>query len=81
MYTCSYYCLSHPTSGSFIRSKKADFGVPLMAAIQERYGQVEDENAGVVTADMFVVGKNQTTMVEMVGARSVNLKQRYVNEL
>lgn len=48
-----------------------------MLAVQERYGVVEDENAGVITDDMFVIGKNQQqTTVEVVGARSVNLKQR-----
>ena len=49
-----------------------------MAAVRDRYGKIEDENAGVITEDLYVVGgKKQTTVVEMVGARKVNDLQRY----
>ena len=67
----------HPKSGSFLRPKKTNLGVPLMAAVEDRYGRVEDENAGVITDDLYVVGgKNKQTVVEMVGARKVNDLQR-----
>ena len=67
---------SSPKSGSFLR--KANLGVSLMAAIRDRYGKIDDEHAGVITDDLFVVGaKNKQTIVEMVGARKVNDLQRY----
>ena len=64
------------TSGSFVRAKKVNLGVTFMEALQERYGRTEDENAGVVEEELYVVGKGKQTTVEMVGAKSVNLKQR-----
>ncbi|XP_046677413.1 tubulin-specific chaperone E-like [Homalodisca vitripennis] len=36
-----YFHTSHPTSGSFIRIEKADFGRSCVSAIQERYGSNE----------------------------------------
>ena len=69
--------IRHPKSGSFIREKKANFGVPFMNAVQDRYGKIEDENAGVITEELFVVDEqNKQTVVEMVGARKVNDLQR-----
>lgn len=48
-----------------------------MTAMVSRYGKIEEENAGVITEELFVCGtKNQQTIVEMVGARKVNDKQR-----
>lgn len=48
-----------------------------MSAVQDRYGKIEDENAGVITEELYVVGhQNQQTVVEMVGARKVNDLQR-----
>ena len=68
----------HPTSGSFLRPKKADFGVRMLTGLQERYGMIDDDNAGVIEEEMFVMGKNhQQTTVEVVGFKSVNLQQRY----
>ena len=66
----------HPKSGSFIRPKKANFGVSFISAVHDRYGKIEDENAGVITDELFVLGPNQQTVVEMVGARKVNDQQR-----
>ncbi len=67
-----------PTSGSFVRPKKVNTGVSLLHALQERYGRIEDERAGVIEEELFVVGKGKQTTVEMVGAKSVNIKQRSV---
>lgn len=48
-----------------------------MEALKDRYGKAEDENAGVITEDLYVVGaQNKQTVVEMVGARKVNDQQR-----
>ena len=50
-----------------------------MAAINDRYGLIDDVNAGVITEDLYVVGAgNQQTIVEMVGAKKVNELQRWV---
>lgn len=64
-----------------MRGKKLDLGINCFDAIVDRYGKVDDPNAGVITEELFVVGSNQKkTVVEMVGAKSVNEKQRYVTD-
>ena len=60
-----------------MRPKKVDLGLTLMAALRERYGLLDDDAAGVLTDEMFVRGNKQRTTVEVVGAKSVNLHQRY----
>ena len=46
-------------------------------AIKDRYGKSDEENAGVISDELYVVdSKKKRTIVEMVGAESVNLKQR-----
>ncbi|XP_045187211.2 tubulin-specific chaperone E-like isoform X2 [Mercenaria mercenaria] len=78
----TYFKTKHPKSGSFIRVKKANFGVPFMTAVKDRYGKIEDENAGVITEELYVVDEqNQQTVVEMVGARKVNDLQSKVDAL
>jgi len=48
-----------------------------MCAVRSRYGRIEEDNAGVITEELYVKGaKNQQTVVEMVGARKVNDLQR-----
>ena len=70
---------SHPTSGSFLRPQKANFGIKFSEAMQERYGLIDDVDAGVVKEDMYVLGKKQQkTTVEIVGAQSVNKIQRWL---
>ncbi|CAH1792652.1 unnamed protein product [Owenia fusiformis] len=77
-----YFNTKHPTSGSFLREKKANFGVSLFEAVKERYGRIEDESAGIIEEEMFVKGEgNQVTTVEVVGAQSINLKQSKLNLL
>ena len=71
-----FFYYREATSGSFVRAKKVNLGVTFLEALQERYGRIEDENAGVVEEELYVVGKGKQTAVEMVGAKSVNLKQR-----
>lgn len=78
----TYFKTKHPKSGSFIRTKKANFGVPFLSAVQDRYGKVEDENAGVITEELYVVDEqNKQTVVEMVGARKVNDLQSKLDQL
>ncbi|KAL5008816.1 hypothetical protein ScPMuIL_014397 [Solemya velum] len=77
-----YFQTSHPTAGSFIRPKKAEFGVRCLAALQDRYGRVETDDAGVVAEELYVLSsKKKQTFVEMVGAKSVNEKQSKLEEL
>jgi hypothetical protein len=72
---CRYFETKFPTSGSFIRPKKANSGVSFIDAVHDRYGRIEDKAAGVLTEEMFVLGKNKVTTVEVVGAEKVNKKQ------
>jgi hypothetical protein len=65
----------HSNSGSFVRPKKVEFGATCFEAIQERYGIIDDENAGVIQEELYVKGTNKNTVVEMVGAQKVNLQQ------
>ena len=79
-----YFSISYstPTSGSFVRPKKVQGGVSCFMAIKDRYGKSEEENAGVISDELYVVdSKKKRTIVEMVGAESVNLKQRYTSNL
>ena len=55
-----------------------NFGTTFLEAVKDRYGIIDDDNAGVITEELYVRGKNQQTVVEMVGAKSVNLQQRLV---
>lgn len=68
---------SHPKSGSFVRPTKVDGGVNAVQALVERYGLKNDDEAGVRKDELFVLDQylNQT-VVEMVGAKKVNLQQR-----
>lgn len=60
-----------------MRPKKVETGVSCFSALQNRYGEEEGEEAGVITGELFVVDNhNKKTKVEMVGAKSVNKKQR-----
>ena len=75
--------LRHPTAGSFLKRSKADFGVSFVEALYERYGRIEEANAGVNDDDMFVIGLNQKTFVDFVGAEKINQRQcefKYLNE-
>ena len=52
-----------------------DFGIGIIEALKQRYGQGGD---GINEEDMFIVsGKNKKKAVEMVGAASIQEKQRY----
>lgn len=74
-------CFRYSTSGSFVRGKKLDLGINCFDAIVDRYGKLEDPNAGVITEELFVMGNNKKkTVVEMVGAKSVNERQRLVRD-
>ncbi|XP_068679242.1 tubulin-specific chaperone E-like isoform X1 [Montipora foliosa] len=74
-----YFECKHPTSGSFVRPKKVDFGIGIIEALKQRYGQGSD---GINQENMFVVGrKKQRTVVEMVGADSVQEKQSNYQKL
>lgn len=77
-----YFSARHPTSGSFVRGKKLDLGINCFDAVVDRYGKIDDPNAGVITEELFVVGSNQKkTVVQMVGAKSVNEKQSKLDTL
>ena len=65
---------SRLTGGSFVRRQKVTFGVTLLTALRQRYGVVA--GGGVDTDQMYVVGNGQRTAVEVVGASTVNERQR-----
>lgn len=58
---------SHPTGGSFIRPKKANFGVNFLTAVTKRYGPNNDWN------ETMLIGKKT---VELVGFESIQEEQR-----
>ncbi|KAL3873874.1 hypothetical protein ACJMK2_036957 [Sinanodonta woodiana] len=77
-----YFQTSQPTSGSFIRPNKVKAGVNCLKAIISRYGRTEDENAGVIIEDLYVLSANKKqTVVEMVGAKKTNEKQSQLDLL
>ena len=66
----------HPNGGSFVRTKKVEFGITVVQALHQRYGK-SSENTD--PDELYVVGKGKKTVVEMVGAESVEEQQRYNN--
>lgn len=72
----------HPTSGSFIRPGKANFGISCPEAIRVRYGFVDDELAGIDRKTIASVQKSlNAPFVEMVGFSKVNRKQSEFDQL
>ena len=70
-----WYCCRHPKGGSFVRPKKVDFGIGIIEALKQRYGQGSDS---INQEDMYVMsGKHKKKAIEMVGADSIQEKQRY----
>ncbi|XP_051967111.1 tubulin-specific chaperone E [Xyrauchen texanus] len=67
-----YFTCRHPTGGSFVRPKKASFGVDYLTALKQRY-EVELEEA---IGEEF---KFCTKTVMMVGFEAVKQKQRVEN--
>ncbi|XP_029204560.2 tubulin-specific chaperone E-like isoform X2 [Acropora millepora] len=70
----SYFECKHPKGGSFVRPKKVDFGIGIIEALKQRYGQGSDS---INQEDMYVMsGKHKKKAIEMVGADSIQEKQR-----
>eukprot|EP00079_Xenopus_tropicalis_P025256 XP_012818410.1 PREDICTED: tubulin-specific chaperone E isoform X1 [Xenopus tropicalis] len=67
-----YFTCSHPTGGSFIRLKKANFGVDFLTALRKRYGLKTEQN------EELVIGKKT---VELVGFESIQEEQSKLNKL
>ncbi|XP_074655996.1 tubulin-specific chaperone E-like [Tubulanus polymorphus] len=76
-----YFKTSSPTGGSFIRPKKAEVGMSCFAAVNERYGLIDETDAN--TDKLFInTGRNKTTTsVELVGFDKVNKKQSEFEKL
>lgn len=71
-----------PTSCSFLRTEKVDWGVTLMAAIIEKYGAVEGATAGVVAEDMKQLGKEMgARFFQVIGMDKVNAEQAQLDHL
>ncbi|XP_060797024.1 tubulin-specific chaperone E [Neoarius graeffei] len=67
-----YFTCSHPTGGSFVRPKKASFGVDYLFAVKQRYEMELDQAIGEeVTVS--------TRTVMMVGFESILEKQQVEN--
>ena len=47
-----------------------------MDEVRERYGRVDDGRGGIDEKEMYVSGKGKQTVVKVVGANSLNIKQR-----
>ncbi|KAM8952944.1 tubulin-specific chaperone E [Pelodytes ibericus] len=67
-----YFSCSHPTGGSFIRPKKANFGVDFLTAVRKRYGLIN------VETEEMVIGKKT---VELIGFESIHEEQSQLNNL
>ncbi|KAM9316716.1 tubulin-specific chaperone E [Gastrophryne carolinensis] len=68
-----YFVCRHPTGGSFIRPKKANFGVSFLTAMNKRYGTNRDWNN-----ETLLIGKKT---VECIGFESVQEEQSQLNTL
>lgn len=66
----------HPTSGSFARPEKIKFEVSCVQAIENRYGYIDDEFAGVDEENISSLQKEiNAPFLSMVGFSEVNRKQ------
>jgi len=71
-----------PTSCSFLRTEKVNWGIPLMKAISEKYGAVEGATAGVVAEDMHQLGKEMgARFFQVIGMDKVNAEQARLENL
>ncbi|KAK6183626.1 hypothetical protein SNE40_011064 [Patella caerulea] len=76
-----YFTTRYEKSGSFVRPQKVNTGITFISAVRDRYGLKSEHDAGVITDELFVVGTGKTTVVEMVGAKSLNLRQSKLADL
>ncbi|XP_061087693.1 tubulin-specific chaperone E isoform X1 [Conger conger] len=67
-----YFTCRHPTSGSFVRTKKVSFGVDVLTAMRQRY---ESEPEQVTGEELTISSKT----VERVGFEAISEKQRLEN--
>ncbi|KAL6468640.1 hypothetical protein MHYP_G00221640 [Metynnis hypsauchen] len=67
-----YFTCRHPTGGSFVRPKKASFGVDFLTAVKQRYELGLDQAIGEEV-------RISTKTVKMVGFESIMEKQRMEN--
>ncbi|MEE6475226.1 hypothetical protein FKM82_010659 [Ascaphus truei] len=67
-----YFTCSHPTGGSFIRPKKANFGVDFLTAVKKRYGLKDEQD------EEQVIGKKT---VAFIGFESIQEEQSQLNNL
>jgi hypothetical protein len=68
-----------PTSGSFVRPKKANLGVAILTAIERRYAysKTKEAQADPTETDMSLMGTDNTVIpVKMIGAEKTEQKQR-----
>ncbi|KAJ9592917.1 hypothetical protein L9F63_015422, partial [Diploptera punctata] len=74
----TYFNTRHPTSGSFVRLEKVNFGRSCPSAIRCRYGEVEnDETAGINKKNLALLQREiNARFLEVVGFDKVNKKQR-----
>lgn len=65
------------TSGSFVREKLMHPAVTCVEAINDKYGKVDDELAGVIEDQAYLTqGDGGFIKVEVVGMKSINDLQR-----
>ncbi|XP_046601692.1 tubulin-specific chaperone E isoform X2 [Neodiprion lecontei] len=77
-----YFTTWHPTSGSFIRHGKANFGISCPDAIKSRYGLINDDLAGIDRENLTSLQKEiNAPFLEMVGFSKVNKKQSKFDQL
>lgn len=67
-----YFTCRHPTSGSFVRTKKVSFGVDFLVAMRQRYETKPDQLTG---EELTISSK----MVERVGFEALSEKQKLEN--
>ncbi|XP_043931851.1 tubulin-specific chaperone E isoform X2 [Protopterus annectens] len=73
-----YFKCSHPTGGSFIRPKKADFGVDFISAVNKRYGLHNEVGSGDGNDEELILGNMP---VEKVGFEDIKTKQSDLENL
>ena len=73
---------SGPTSCSFVRLEKVDFGVGLLAALRARYTNERSELGEVGDNELYVpTARNKKVQILLVGQDQVEARQSQIDRL
>ncbi|XP_071449814.1 tubulin-specific chaperone E [Hetaerina americana] len=76
-----YFQTRHPTSGSFVRPMKVNYGRSFLSALKDRYREIQDEDSYAADKLSRVKREMNVRFIEMVGMNQVSKKQSCLKHL